>query len=255
MPVYETIRVEHDGPVGILTLNRPHAMNALSGQLFEEFYGAFESLDDDDHTSVIIVTGAGDRAFSAGADIKEMARLAEEGKPSPSGRFVEHGWRLANSRKPTVGALNGLCYGGGALMASSFDLRVGCSRTRFRFLAVTYGRLNSTWTLPTLVTLPVAKELLFTGRVVEPEEAYRFGLLNRLVEPDRVLPEALEIARTIASNDDRMVQGAKKLLHDDIGAGWRERLNGERFAVRETLRPTPVEEGFKEFIARKGTGE
>ncbi|MBI4306625.1 MAG: enoyl-CoA hydratase/isomerase family protein [Chloroflexi bacterium] len=254
MPRYQAIKVERDGQVGVITLNRPESLNALSAQLFEEFYEAFDTLDADDETSVIVVTGAGDRAFSAGSDIKEMVRLAQEGLPAPAERFTEHQWCLANSRKPTIGALNGLCYGGGAVMASCLDLRVGCSKTRFRFLAVTYGRLNSTWTLPTLVTLPIAKELLFTGRVVEPEEARQIGLLNRLVEPERVLPEAMELAHTIAGNDQRMVEGAKRLLREDIGAAWRLRFESEKIAIRETLKPNPVQESFRDFIARRGTG-
>ncbi len=252
MSDYETIRLERDGPVATITLDRPEVLNALSSTLFREFYSTFEELDSDDETAVIIVTGAGDRAFSAGADIKEMARRAEEGKKPPSGGFTENGWRLATSRKPTIGALNGLCYGGGAVMASSFDIRVGCERTRFRFLAVTYGRINSTWTLPTIIGMPAAKELLYTGRVVEAEEAFRMGLLNRLVEPDEVLLEAVGIAQTIAANDQRMVQGAKKLIDAGIGARWREMFDEERAAQAGPLKATPIEEGFKDFLDRKG---
>lgn len=253
MNEYETITVERHGPIGVITLNRPKVLNALSSQLFAEFYAAFEELDADEDASVIVVTGAGDRAFSAGADIKEMARLAAEGKRTPGGGYPERGWRLATSTKPTIGALNGLCYGGGAVMASSFDIRVGCERTRFRFLAVTYGRINSTWTLPAIIGMPMAKEILYTGRVVEADEAYRIGLLNRLVAADEVLSTALEIGNAIAGNDQRMVRGAKKLLHDGIGAGWREMFDSERLAQAGPLTPTPIEEGFKEFIERKGT--
>lgn len=253
MPQFQTIIVEHDGPVATVTLNRPEALNALSAKLFEEFFGEFERLDADEETSVIVVTGAGERAFSAGADIKEMARLAEEGKPTPSSQHAESWWRLANARKPVVGALNGLCYGGGALMASCFDLRVGCDRTKFRFLAVTYGRLNSTWSLPRLVGTPVAKELLLTGRVVEPGEALRFGLLNRLVAPEEVLAVAQGLAQSIAANNQVMVRGAKQLLHENVGASWREMFDREQEAVRTALRPTSVQEGFKDFLARKGS--
>jgi len=120
--------------VGVVTLNRPQVLNALNTTLLGELYSAIRVLDDDDHTAVIVITGAGDRAFSAGTDIDEMARLAEEGKPPPGDELVDFWWRLANTRKPTIGALNGLCYGAGALMASSLDMRIGCARTRFRFL-------------------------------------------------------------------------------------------------------------------------
>ena len=252
MTDYETIKASRTDGVGLITLNRPESLNALSSTLFGEFYNEFESMDADPETRAIVVTGAGDRAFSAGADIKEMKRLSDEGVSPPSGRFTENGWNFANSQTPTIGALNGLCYGGGALMASSFDMRIGCDRTKFRFLAVTYGRLNSTWTLPNVVGIAIAKELIFTGRVVEPEEALEYKLLNRLVPPDEVLPTAMELASGIAANDPRMVQGAKRLLHKGIGADYRRQLDNERDAGRNELKATSIEEGFKDFIERKG---
>ena len=251
---YETIKLEHDGPIAIVTLNRPEVLNALSTTLFREFYHAVETIDNDDQTAVIIVTGAGNRAFSAGADIKELARIVDSDQDMQGSQrgFFENAWNLANTRKPTIGALNGLCYGGGALMACSFDLRVGCNLTSFRFLAVTYGRINSTWNMPTVIGLPLAKELLYTGRVVDAEEAFRIGLLNRLVDADNVVPEALNIARTIAANDQRMVQGAKKLIQHGIGTSLRDRFDREKSAQAGDLKSTPVKEGFKDFLSRKG---
>ena len=148
MSKLEAITVEHDGPVAVITLCRPEVLNALNSTLQDELYSTFHELDADDRTNAIVVTGSGDRAFSAGADIKEMARRQQEGMSNPSSDHSEDAWRLAVARKPTIGALNGLAFGGGAVMASSFDIRVGCSRTKFRFLAVSYGRINSTWLLP-----------------------------------------------------------------------------------------------------------
>ena len=239
--------------MGVITLSRPQVLNALNTALLAELDSAVQALDEDDRTAVIVFTGAGDRAFSAGTDINELARLDEDGKPPPGDELEDFWWRLANTRKPTIGALNGLCYGAGALMASSLDLRIGCTRTRFRFLAVKLGRLNSTWTLPTLLGMPAAKELLLTGRVVEAEDALRLGLLNSLVQPDQVLPVALEVANTIAANDQRMVQGAKQMLNEGIGRSFRERFESEEAAVRGPLRPRPVSEAFRDFLARKAS--
>ena len=160
------ILLEHAGPVAIVTLNRPHVLNALSRKLFTELYDTMDRLDEDDDTAVIVVTGAGDRAFSAGADIKEMARLAAEDVPPPSSNFSENSWRFATGAKPRIGALNVLCYGCGGVLSTSFYIRVGCERTRFRFLAVTYGRINNTWLFPTIVRLPAAREYLFSSRLV-----------------------------------------------------------------------------------------
>ena len=99
---------------------------------------------------------------------------------------------------------------------------------------------------------PLAKELLFSARVVEPEEAHRMGLLNHLVPEDQVMPKALELARLIASNDERMVQGIKELMLTDIGSSWKDMYQNQLTAQHGKLAPTPVEEGFKEFLDRKG---
>ncbi len=250
---YEHLMLDVQDRVGIIKLNRPEVLNAMNRKLFSEIDTAVSQLEDDDGVHAIIFTGAGERAFSAGADIHEMAEQAKmDTPPPPDPRRPEYSWHIAAARKPTIGALNGLAFGGGAVLASSFDIRVGCERTRFRFLAVQYGRVNSTWSLPQQVGWPIAKELLFTARVVEAEEAYRIGLLNHLVPADQLMDKAMELAGLIADNDPRMVQGVKELLIDDIGEGWRRHYENEIEAQATKLAPTPVLEGFKPFLDRKG---
>ncbi len=250
---YEHLLLDVRERVGIIELNRPEVLNAMNRKLFSEIDEAVAQLDDDDGVHAVIFTGAGERAFSAGADIHEMAEHARmDTPPPPDPRRSEYSWRIAASRKPTIGALNGLAFGGGAVLASSFDIRVGCERTRFRFLAVQYGRVNSTWSLPQQVGWPMAKELLFTARVVEAEEAHRIGLLNHLVPSERLMDKAMELARLIADNDPRMVQGVKDLLLRNIGEGWRSHYQNEMDDQAGKLAPTPVLEGFKPFLDRKG---
>ena len=248
---YEDIVVTKDEGVGVIRLNRPKVLNALSKRLYREVDTAISDMETDADVKAVIFTGTGERAFSAGADIHEQVRDAED-PPAPDPNRAEYAWHVASCAKPTIGALNGLSYGGGAVMASSFDIRVGCERSRFRFLAASYGRVNSTWTLPMQVGWPKAKELLFSARVVEAEEAYRIGLLNHLVSASDLMPKAMELANLIAANDARMVQGIKELMVDNVGEGWRWMHDNEAQAQRGKLSPTPVEEGFAEFIARKG---
>ena len=210
---YEHLLLDIQDHIGTIKLNRPEVLNAMNRRLFSEIDEAVTQLENDDEVYAIIFTGAGERAFSAGADIHEMAEQAKmDDPPPPDPRRAEYSWHIATARKPTIGALNGLAFGGGAVLASSLDIRVGCERTRFRFLAVQYGRVNSTWSLPQQVGWPVAKELLFTARVVEAEEAYRIGLLNHLVPSEQLMDKAMELASLIAANDPRMVQGVKDLL-------------------------------------------
>ena len=250
---YEFILSERLDGVALITLNRPEKLNALSFPLMQEVDDALTVYEADDDIRAVILTGAGERAFSAGADIHEMAGLSSEELARRSETRGNISWHIASYSKPLIGAINGLAYGGAALLSSSLDLRIGCEKTQFRFLAASYGRVNSTWSLPLLVGLPKAKELLYTGRVVLPEEAERIGLLNQIVPAARLLDSCLEIAQMIAKNDARMVQGIKRLLHEHISMGWRERYDSEDQARATWLAAGHPREGFKDFLSRKGS--
>src|SRR5437016_7444206 len=214
---YEFILTERFDGVAVITLNRPEKLNALSFPLVRELDEALTQYESDEEIKAVILTGAGERAFSAGADINEMAGLSGEELATRQEVRGHATWHIATFAKPLIGAINGLAYGGAALLSSTLDLRIGCERTAFRFLAASYGRVNSTWSLPLLVGLPKAKELLYTGREVTAVEAERIGLLNQVVPATQLRDTAIQIAEMIAKNDTRMVQGIKRLLHDDIG--------------------------------------
>lgn len=226
----------------------------MSFQLTLELRDAFAELAADDAIRAVILTGAGDRAFSAGADIHEMVDLSEEERAERNAQRKDWIWSIADFAKPTIGAMNGLSYGGGAVLASTLDMRVGCERSRFRFLAAAYGQINTTWTLPLLVGWARAKELLMTARVVEADEALALGLLNRVVPSRQLMDAALEMANLIAANSPTAVQGVKRLLHEGVGMSYRAQHDNEDEARRERFRGAAVREGFKDFLARKGRG-
>ena len=187
---YEHLLVEIEDRVMVITMNRPEVLNAMNHKLDEELYEAVMAANADDGVGCIVITGAGNRAFSAGGDIHEQREhaltLTEEQREADSLRYQQWMYEISASPKPVIGMMNGLAYGGGAVLASCLDMRVGCENTRFRFLAVAYGRINSTWTLTNQVGWPMAKEYLLTGRVVDAEEAYRVGLLNHLVSSEEL---------------------------------------------------------------------
>jgi 2-(1,2-epoxy-1,2-dihydrophenyl)acetyl-CoA isomerase len=250
---YQFILTERLDGAALITLNRPDKLNALSFPLMSELDQALTEYETEDGVKAVILTGAGERAFSAGADIHEMAGLSSEelaGRQETRGRIS---WHIADYPKPLIGAINGLAYGGAALLSSSFDLRIGCERSEFRFLAASYGRVNSTWSLPALVGMPKAKELLYTGRAVGAEEAERIGLLNQVVPCAKLREAAIEMAQMIAKNDARMVQGIKRLLHDGMGMDWRGRYNLEDDARASWLAAGHPREGFRDFLERKGS--
>jgi enoyl-CoA hydratase len=253
---YECILVEKEQGVGLVTLNRPEVLNALNRQLTWELHDAVLAMNADDQIGCIVITGAGERAFSAGGDIHEQRRDAqersEEERERHSAERAQWSYELAASPKPTIGMMNGLAYGGGSVLISSLDMRVGCERSSFRFLAAAYGRINSTWTLTNQVGWPIAKELLFTGRVVEAEEAYRIGLLNHLVPSDQLRDKTMEIATAIAKNRPEAIQGIKHLLLQDMGSNLRQMWVNEKEFTTDQFRGYGVEQAFPEFLARKG---
>ena len=250
---YEHILIDAEEGVGIVTLNRPEKLNAMNRKMSGELRDAVKEFDADDAIGCIVITGSGIRAFSAGGDIHEQReddrRFSQEELDARRGRGS---YEIAASAKPTIGMINGLAYGGAAVLASSLDMRVGCEDTRFRFLAAAYGRINSTWTLPNQVGWPIAKELLFTARVVEAEEAYRIGLLNHLVPREQLRAKTIDLARQIAANNRASVVGIKALLLQQMAQNLEQQWTEEREYTTHVVRGASAEKAFPEFIARKG---
>ena len=148
--------------------------------------------------------------------------------------------------------MNGLAYGGAAVLASSLDFRVGCERSSFRFLAAAYGQINSTWTLPNQVGWPMAKELLFTARIVEAQEAYRIGLINHLVPVEELRAKTMELATTIADNRHESVMGIKELLLSDMGGSLHDMWENERLFTTEKVQGIGVEQAFARIPGPQG---
>ena len=253
---YETILVEYRDAVGWITLNRPEVLNAMNTHLMRELHTAVSRLSQDDNIGCIVITGAGDKAFSAGGDIHEQRsddkQYSQEELDKRTDARLQMNYEISACTKPTIGMMNGLAYGGAAVLSSSLDMRIGCERTKFRFLAAAYGRINSTWTLPNQVGWPIAKELLFTARIVEGEEAYRVGLLNHLVTSEELEAKTMEIASLIANNDHDSVVGIKKLLLEGLADDLHGQWSNEGHYTRNVKRGAKAEEAFPEFITRKG---
>lgn len=248
---YQNILTERLDKIAVIMMNRPEKLNALSYELACELDQELTNMENDDEIRVVILTGAGPRAFSAGGDIMQMVKSTPEEMAARSEVRREANWRLATFAKPIIGAINGLAYGAGAQLTTMLDIRIGCEHAEIQFLAAKYGRANSTWSLPLVVGLPKAKELLYTGRPVKAEEAERIGLLNQVVPCADLRSASIAMAQEIAENDARMVQGIKRLLHDDIGLGWRERFDAEQSARKNKLKANSPREGFKAFLERK----
>src|SRR5499433_1078124 len=243
---YEHIMVEQQDGVGMVTLNRPEVLNAMNRKLGAELLDAVKILDSDEAIGCLVITGAGDKAFSAGGDIKEQVEddkrysREEQDQMGNPRRTLE----IATCAKPVIGMMNGLAYGGAAVLASSLDMRVGCENSRFRFLAAAYGRINATWSLGSQIGWPQAKELLFTARIVEAEEAYRIGLLNHLVPKSELRTKTMEIANMIAGNHRGAVKGVKALLFEQQAENLAARWSAEHRYTTQVMRNTPAKDAF-----------
>jgi enoyl-CoA hydratase len=250
------VLVEKTEGVAILTMNRPEVLNAMNHRLNVELHEAVMAMSADDDVGCIVITGAGQRAFSAGGDIHEQReddrRSSQAELDTRAAARARAGYEISACPKPTIGMMNGLAYGGAGVLASSLDMRIGCEHASFRFLAAAYGRINSTWTLPNQVGWPIAKELLFSGRVVEAEEAHRIGLLNHLVPCEQLRAKTLWLGGMIAKNRRESVIGVKALLLRDMGRDLEGQWANEREYTTTVVRGAKAEAAFPEFIARRG---
>ena len=249
---FEVISTEQVDRVAIVTLNRPEVLNALNLQLVRELDEFLTAAEADDGIGAVIITGAGERAFSAGADIHENREFTQEQRDAGAAERAQYTWHMAACTKPVIGAINGLCYGGGTVMATSVDFLIGCEKSSFRFLAVNYGQLNATWSLPSLVGWGKAKELLYSGREVFADEAYHIGLLNHLVPSEQLMDKTIEVAAGIAKNRPDGVNNIKQLLIEHTGNSLEQQFWTEIEGRQGRFRGLTVEEGFSDFLERKG---
>jgi enoyl-CoA hydratase len=206
----DPILVERRGRVGLVTLNRPEKLNALNSALVTQLEQAINQLEAEDEIGAIVVTGAGERAFSAGGDMAEQVAALNSQEKAPARASASSIVRLA--KKPTIAAIRGYCFGGGALMAIEFDIRIGGDDARFKFHAASYGRAPGGAVLPRIVGDAKARELLFTCDEVSASEALRIGLLNQVVPADRVVDTAVAMADRIAANSPVAVRALKEII-------------------------------------------
>ena len=249
---FDFILTEKKEDIGIITLNRPAKLNAMNHYMMAEIHTALSDFENDEEVRVLIMTGAGEKAFCAGADIHEEAEISKEKTIAREdmrqwSRF-DNTWHVANFKKPTICALNGLAYGGGGYLSAAFDIRIGCDRSAFRFVSVKVGMVSGTWTLPQVIGFSMTKELLFSGRVVPADEAYRIGLLNRLIPAAEVMPASLALAKEIAGNNQPAVLGLKNILNHNIGLGLTEMRDNERETVARSVPIPNPKDSFAQFL-------
>ena len=230
----EPLLYERDGDVAILTLNRPEALNALSSALLRELVRRLDECDADPSIGAIVLTGQGERAFTAGMDLKEAAQSTE----AISGADADPSAALDRCRTPVIVAVNGLCITGGMEIILATDMVLASENARFADTHVRVGLLPG-WGISQRLARQVgpqrAKELSLTGNPIDAQRAFDIGLVNRVVPAGELLPIALQLAHDVARSDQRAVQTYKSLIDDGYAVSMAQGLELERTRGAEYL--------------------
>ena len=255
-PAYETLLLRVEDGVATLTLNRPEALNALTQRMKEELAAALQWLEAEESVRVLLITGAGERAFCAGADIKERAGT----DPTPAEFVVRQRathqlfTRIERFAKPVIAALNGVAYGGGAEIALCADLRIAADTARIGLTEVNLGVIpagGGTQRLPRLVGAPKAKELIFTGARLTADQALAIGLVNRVVPAAALADAASALAAEIAGKPPLAVRFAKQAIDRGLEADLQTSLDLELFAAAILFDTDDRREGMRAFIEKR----
>lgn len=248
---YENIVVETRGKVGLVTLNRPQALNALNEALIAELNDALTAFELDPAVGCTVITGS-EKAFAAGADVKEMAEKTYI--EAYLARFLDGWTRIAETRKPVIAAVSGFCLGGGLELAMMCDFIIASETARFALPEITLGIMpgaGGTQRLPRFIGKAKAMDLILTGRMMDAVEAERCGLVARMVPPDKLLDEALAAAAKVASYSQPIVMMAKETVNRAQEASLAEGSRFERRLFLSMFATDDQKEGMKAFIEKR----
>lgn len=255
---YQFILYDVTDRVATITLNRPDRYNALTPDMREEILDAALTSDRREDVRAVVITGAG-RGFCSGGDVKAMQEAADSGRTNPLAdkmspirdRVI---LAMRNSGKPFIAAVNGAAAGGGMGIALACDIRIASTGARF---GQTFSRRGmhpdwgGTYFLPRLIGMAKACELIWTGRMIDAEEAHSLGLVSELTEPEALMPTALDLARSFAAGPPVAIRLSKRALYRSLESGLREALEFETYAQNICLETKDVREGIQAFIEKR----
>lgn len=240
--------------IGTITINRPEALNALNSQVFKEIYFLLEEIENDDGVKVVIITGKGDKAFIVGTDIKEMENLSyKEARDLAllARKAIDKIWAF---KKPVIAAINGFALGGGCELAMACDLRIGSERAKMGQPEINLGVIpgsGGTQRLTRLVGSAKAKELLFTGKVIDAQTSLSYGLLNKVTSPELLMEETRKMALEIASKSAFTLTLIKSAVNTGGNLDLSAALDYEIECFAQCFTTEDQKEGFRAFVEKR----
>jgi enoyl-CoA hydratase len=251
---FQNIVFEVRENVAVITLNRPKQLNALNSALLQELGAALDEVATRPEIAAVILTGSGEKAFAAGADIVEMANFSAMEARNFSEAGMKSITKLERLPQPTIAAVNGFALGGGCELAMACDIRIATVNAKFGQpevnLGVTPG-FGGTQRLPRLVGPAIAKELLFTGDLIGAERAYQIGLVNHVVQPEELMDKALEMAKKIASKGQLAVRMSKQGVNEGMQMDLDRALQYETELFGLSFSTEDQKEGMAAFVEKR----
>ena len=252
---YKTIIYEKKDRIGTITLNRPKSMNALNGDVLRELSDVLDVIEVDDEVKVVIITGGNEKFFAAGADITELEALQT---PADAHVFVEKAQAAINKiedlEKPVIAAISGYALGGGCEISMACDLRIAAENAVFGQPEITLGVIpggGGTQRLPRIVGVTKARELLYTAATVDANEAYRIGLVNKVVPLASLMEEARKMASKIARQPGVALRITKLVINDGMNLDMKSALAYEARGFEFLFSTEDQKEGTKAFVEKR----
>jgi enoyl-CoA hydratase/carnithine racemase len=238
-----------DDGIAVITLNRPEQRNALGRDIREGLFAAWDRFERDDALRVAILTGAGEKAFCAGGDLKEMV---EKGLTVPPRDMLPVPGDNIEITKPTIAAVNGLAFAGGWMIAQACDLCVASTKAQFAITEVKVGR-SSPWAAPLIHMIPqrIMMEIILTGKPVSAQRAYEIGLVNRLAEPEQLMEAAIAFAREVLEGAPLSVRAGRETVMLATEMGRSAALQAARHASEYAYRSADAQEGPRAFAEKR----
>jgi enoyl-CoA hydratase len=249
---YKNIIAEKSGGIGLITINREEVRNAIDPPTYGEIIEAMTAFEADDEVGVIIITGAGDKSFAAGSDIRQIReRTLLDGLAAPPQRHLA---KIEDIEKPIIAAINGFALGGGCELSMACDIRIASDRAKMGQPEVNLGIMpgaGGTQRLINLVGLGKAKELILTGDIIDAREAERIGLVNKVVPHEELMAAAREMAGRILEKGPLAIRLAKMTMNAGVKGGQAAAMLVERFAQSCLMTTEDKSEGTSAFLEKR----